>query len=453
MTTVADADLTTWNRYATSPKYRGSNPFGSLTATSLTKDAITWTFSEAVTYGQYVTGDYWVLDEGAGITVNSVSPSPTGTGASYRNGSMVNPSVQGKHGYSGKETIYFDQAYAETFPLVMAGGDSLISTESTDVGGTSVYDFSVSSSATVTSKASVLTVVSSTPSADAFRPCYAGGTKTEYLTTNLNTGLLQNISLTSKPDLTYLNNAADWLARPWIDHLGNWVSRYTHPISNMPNYGREIGLVISEAAVLLNLDYTLAEKQELLYGLIQFGIDIYGMTETGVEWAGDGGHENGRKFPLALAGLMLGDAGMSTAATTVRFGESDQTYYGVTDSLNAGQSKVAYWGTLYGTAGYYEAGCTGAGSKTRAPAALDDDACEGYRNCCTSYTWVGYAIASTVMGQTAMWGDDKFFQYVDRWMEYGLDTRVSDGVASFVFPGDGGTVYIEDFWDQERGNY
>ena len=28
MTTVADVDLSTWNRYATSPKYRGSNPFG-----------------------------------------------------------------------------------------------------------------------------------------------------------------------------------------------------------------------------------------------------------------------------------------------------------------------------------------------------------------------------------------------------------------------------------------
>ena len=450
MTTVADVDLSTWNRYPTSPRLRGSNPFGLLTATSLTRHAITWTFSESVTYGQYVNGDYWVLDEGAGITVNSVSPTPTGTGASYRNGSQVNPAVDDAHGLSG-DANGFDELLAETYPLSLSGGDSLLSAKSSNVTGVDVTGTSISSSVARLSDCSVLTIVSSTPSANAFRPCYVNGTKTEYLTTDLDTSLLKNISLTSKPDASYLTTSARWFNRPWIDHFSGWQARFTHPLNNIPNYGREIGSVISQAAVLLNLDYTATEKQELLYDFIQVGIDIYGMTEIGRTWGADGGHENGRKSALLFAGLLLDSAPMKAALGTATWSEDTQCYVGATASLNAGQSFVSYWGTLYGATGYYEAGCTGTGSKTRAPIALDDDACEDYRNCCTSHTWVGQAIAVKVMEQEVLWNDEKFFQYVDRWMDYGLDARVADGG---VFLADtAAATWIEDLFDQERGNY
>ena len=450
MTTVADADLTTWNRYATSPKYRGSNPFGLLTATSLTRHAITWTFSEAVTYGQYVNGDYWVLDSGSGITVNSVSPSPTGTGTSYRNGSMVNPasaSTQGLTGYG----YSFDAATTASYPLALTGGDSVVSTESTvdDADGTDVRGHTVNNVHIRVSDASVLTVVSSVPSANAFRPCYVNGTKTEYLTTDMDTSLLGTTALATKPDTAYVDNVATWFARPWLDFKSGWTMRQLHPLNNMPNYGTNMGNAVSEAATLLTLDYSASEKQELLYNFIQFGIDLYGMTQIGTSWIAAGGQGQGRYFPLMLASILFSDAGMETALSTSEFSETTQTYVGVTPSANAGQDFVAYFGTLHGAGSYYENGCTGTGDKDKAPLAKNGDAC-GYLTCCTSWTWVGQVMVSYIMGQKAAWNDDNFFAYVDRWMGEGLDPQTKSGS---ILAGDTSAYYITDLWNQERGNY
>src|SRR5208283_4217932 len=51
------------------------------TATSITKDGITWTFSEAVPVGQFVNGDYYVVGP---VTATAISPQPT-TSSPYLN--------------------------------------------------------------------------------------------------------------------------------------------------------------------------------------------------------------------------------------------------------------------------------------------------------------------------------------------------------------------------------
>ena len=43
------------------------------TQSSITKDSITWTFSQAVPVGQFVNGDYYVVGP---VTVTSISPAP-----------------------------------------------------------------------------------------------------------------------------------------------------------------------------------------------------------------------------------------------------------------------------------------------------------------------------------------------------------------------------------------
>src|ERR1700733_11159330 len=50
---------------------------------SVTKDGITWTFSQPVPVGQFVTGDYYVIGP---VTITTIDPAPT-TATPYENGS------------------------------------------------------------------------------------------------------------------------------------------------------------------------------------------------------------------------------------------------------------------------------------------------------------------------------------------------------------------------------
>jgi hypothetical protein len=71
-------------------------------ATQVVKNGITWTFDRDCTVGQFVNGDWWVIDGGSGVKVVSVSPAPSGSGASYLNGSMINPVGPSSQGYDGR---------------------------------------------------------------------------------------------------------------------------------------------------------------------------------------------------------------------------------------------------------------------------------------------------------------------------------------------------------------
>ena len=68
-------------------------PNTSLSATSITQYGITWTFDTNYTTGQFINGDYWVIDSGNGVKIINISPGhsthPT-TGKAI-NGSMINP--------------------------------------------------------------------------------------------------------------------------------------------------------------------------------------------------------------------------------------------------------------------------------------------------------------------------------------------------------------------------
>ena len=95
--------------------------------TSVTHNGITWTFDTAYSVGNYINGDYWVLDPGAGVTVNSVSPAPTGSDSTYRNGSMVNPSVTGDSGWQAYDgRWHFNAALAVAYPKTLVAGQSLV---------------------------------------------------------------------------------------------------------------------------------------------------------------------------------------------------------------------------------------------------------------------------------------------------------------------------------------
>lgn len=394
---------------------------------SVEQYGITWTFDAEVEAGQFITGDWWVVGP---VTVVSVTPEPTGS----RNGSMLNPVDEQAYDSRGGE---YDGSKAESFPLLIAADNSLVSSIShpeaseCDQGGTAGWEtYSGSCQRGPIATQAVLTVVAAPVPDGTFRPGYATPTK-RY-------PHVDEVAFDRLPSHPAPDSAPDGarvlrdFERPWIDHLGSWTMQHGCATLNMFCYGREIGNIVSRGAGFVLLDTP--EQRDVAIRLIQLGIDNFGVVEAGGGWHGDGGHFNGRKFPIVFAGILLGDAAMASPGSE-RVGNEDlMTYYGA--------DGTALWGRDCNSC-YLAAGCENNDScqsgarDCRDPAGLIDG-CSSYRNCCTSTTWVGEALAIHQLGAVDDWDHPPFFDYVDRWM--------NDEVAG----ASGASDFIEELWATYR---
>lgn len=378
-------------------------------ASSVSQYGITWTFDGTYPVGQYVTGDWWVVGP---VTIESVSPDPT----DGRNGSMLDP--VGSQDYDDRAGNH-EAGLRVSFPLTVEGTHSLVSSishpeEPECTNGSSdawlTYDGDCQRGPIHTQ--AILTIVDQAPPADAFRPPYAGPDKPSHRASDVCWDALPKLAGPAElPDAEALLRHVE---RPWVDHLGSWVMQHGCATHNMYCYGREIGNIVAQLATYVLLDTP--QQQTLAIRLIQLGIDNHGVLQAGGGWPGDGGHFNGRKLPIVLAGSLLGDAAMASPGLDVG-NEDRMTYYG--------SDGIARWGRDCDSC-YFASGCDYAGAcmngakDCRDPAGLEDG-CADYRNCCTSVTWVGEALAVHAMGQRQAWGHDAFFDYVDRWVAGDVD--------------------------------
>lgn len=395
---------------------------------SVSQYGITWTFDGPHTVGRYVTGGWWVLGP---VTVTSVSPGPTGT----RNGSMVNPvDAQAYDSRGGK----YEGDKGASFPLALAPGNSLVSsishpnaTNCTRAGGAiqgwSTYDGYCNRGPIRTQ--AVLTVVASQPPTDAFRPPYSGSNKPEFAASEVCWERLPKLA--PPPGTPPTASVLRHMQRPWIDHLGSWQMQHGCASENMYCYGRELGQNVSTVSVFALLD-TPAQR-EATTQLIQLGIDNYGVVQAGGQWGVDGGHFNGRKWPIVFAGMMLGDQGMESPG--VNIGNEDRVVY-------EGSDGKARWGrpctSCFTATCSYPSSCRSGAKDCRDPSGMTD-ACPTYRLNATSPTWVGEALAARLLGAEQMWGNDTFFRYVDRWMA----GDVSGGGSAL-------NTFVNEMWDRYR---
>jgi hypothetical protein len=410
------------------PEDCGECPPGTLES-SVSQYGMTWTFDKPYPCGQFATGDWWCVGP---LTVSSVTPAPTGT----RNGSMLNP--VGSQGYDARAGKY-DGATAVSFPLDMSPPQSLVSSIShpdasacTQGGspGWNTYDGSCQRGPIATQ--AVFTVLASPPAPGTFRPPYAGDSKPLHR--------LSKVAWSALPNLPAPSNAPAGdkvlrhVERPWIDHLNSWTMQHGCATLNMYCYGREVGDVVSTVSQFVLLDTP--ERDDVAIRLIQVGIDNYGVLQGGGGWGADGGHFNGRKWPIVFAGVMLGEAAMRSPG--VHIGNEDRmTYFGANGK--------ALWGRdcndcYFSNGCEYSGSCTNGAKDCRDPAHLVDG-CSGYRNCCTSHTWVGTSLAARILGAKSDWGNDAFFDYIDRWM-------------SGDVPGGGNTTsaFVTEMWNTYHDN-
>jgi len=290
---------------------------------------VTWTFDKPVQTGQFVTGDWWVVPAPGetSVTVVSVDPAPVkSTSGKLINGSMVNP-MPGFQAFDQRGQLFKAERGA-TYPVTLKINQSLgaavchaIDT-STNPGYPKVLNY-----------VAVLTCLSKPASPTDFRPPFAGTDKPLYDSAKLRRDLLPNLAQPATlkaenvPDLKDL--AKRRFSRAWID----WYICFGGVHGDFEaNYGREKTSDVGTAGLLLCLDKkVVGDKEPLLLGLVQTGIDLYGVLSAGGSWTSDGGWNMGRKFPILFAGLMLNDQGMLAigkkfAPESRTFQEDDQAF-------------------------------------------------------------------------------------------------------------------------------
>jgi hypothetical protein len=421
---------------------------------------ITWKFDKKAPVGEFITGDYYVVGP---VTVVEVTPAPTGEGRSFRNGSMLNPPVTGFSAYDGRFANCFRQELTAKYPLELKPGDSLVSMISFGPG--QVADKVPANESYFIEAGAVLTCLKEAVPADTFRPGYCDQKKDVlHRAGDIHWELL--------PSVTPPSSAPPWswaeleraFQRPWIDHVYSWESRDVHPSNNMPGYGREIGSVVSVAALQLCSDAPREQKTKLCQGMIQVGIDNWAIAKRGKSgeaggWISQGGFGYGRKFPIVLAAILLQDQEMlhiSRNAPETAFSEDQATEFGQTWT----GANVRYTGQFPLT------GQTDRGPYEHLWPGLwpgpDRTTSDGYRRASSISSSVGTALAVHLMKAEKVWDYDAFFAYMDRWMyeddaEYVKMIKTALGVdyegkpwclGMHAFPGD--EKFTDEMWAKYR---
>ncbi len=400
---------------------------------SITKDSITWTFSQAAPVGQFVNGDYYVVGP---VTVTSISPAPQ-TDSPYVNGSVLNlPTPDGKSGFDkrlndGSDESWWFNANDRVYPpLSLKPGDALVSSISlSDAQYHNVPEVmrAGDKSCSPVASVSVLTVLAAAVSSDAFRPSYCDRKQVIYHADSLQRQLLPSL-VPPKPAATpSLSQFEIWFRRPWID-MNPFL--FDAPAEYMPSYGAHVSFAVSYVGLLLSLNFTPAQKVNLTNYFVQYGIDLFGCLKAGYGWPAFGGHRSGRKMPVVIAGILLQSDSMKNVSTFFpdQFGEDMQTLY-ISSLPPAGSYTKAWQGATVIYGGHYGVHSDG----TPVSAGLygpyeqlqprnwplltpTEQLGEAYRRCCTSMTWIGEALTMHLWGAENIWNHPAFFDYAVRWM-------------------------------------
>jgi len=403
-------------------------PAAAGTASQIDQHGVTITLNGPHEVGQFANGDYWVLPDGDGkVTLTAMTPAFDGT----HHGWEVNPADTVNQGFDTR--IYnFNASRVPALPYDASPGESIVKAVSVDITDPSPRPS--------LQTAVVLTVLAAAPpdnGATVFRPPYFGAAKPLYRTGDLHPERLPSLSsngVSNVPTLAWVENR---FQRVWLDHKSDWSGAGMHPVENMQEYGSGICVDTGQGALRLMLDDPVANKMAGLIRYVQLGIDMYHMRLGGRTYGPNGGHNHGRKLPVAFAGALLEHDGMKQivydGANEV-YHEDLSFYYSPTAKMvlfgQGDQGESGYWTPLFG----------GAGSKTvNDPYGyIDGGIMPGgaYQYCCNSLTWKGTALCLYLMPELReTWDCELFLEYEDRWVNFGTWTQPDPYALDSVNPG------------------
>lgn len=387
---------------------------------SVSRSGITWTFDQDYPVGQYANGDYWVLAP-SGLTVIEIDPASTLVDGRTQHGSMINPLAK-PFAPNGFDSSLSGGGYQAELNVARPGNGDLSPTNSLIVpAGSSLISSSTHANPgnrPQLKNAAVLTVVDTEPPEGSFRPPYCGTDKTPYWNMeSLDYSILQSLpKVNSSPSsISSVSNSFDGV---WIEIDTQYTGREFHPSSNQPAYGRDLARSLERGLLTLHLDYTNEEKEPLYVRLVQIGIDFYGAAATGARWSANGGHNQGRKMPMLLAGLALDDPNILEYADKEKhfiFQEDQQTWIvteadvgrAVHDQSDIGRPRETYGPEHVGLPEW---------GITHSSTPWDDGSNWGviYRNVVYG-SLLGHTLAAHLTpGAVEAWNWEPFFLYMDR---------------------------------------
>ncbi len=440
---------------------------------SMTTNDITFTFDTTYPTGRFVDGEPWVVENtpGGGVTVNSMTPAYSGG----QNGFEVNRTVMSRQSLDSRINTSFDAPPSLPLPATFAADTSVLKSKAYLDGGSDCGDNSAFK--TCLDQASILTVLASVPPDNSFRPPYYGTEKPIFSADDIDFSRLPKVAdVGSRPSLA---DAEAVFNGPWVDSIDTSRNRYGHPGNAMrtvgggssADYGTNLALSITTAMLRTMHNDTDADKEELVYNVIQYGIDTYYLVKNGMTYEPNGGIMMGRKAPVLYAGHLLQDdstpANAAIAAAMLNINAThnpgpngNKTDYafqedGILRDATAGVDiGRPVWGepepcTAYdrwidsGSGGKACADFTSSGGYGDGESRVDGSRCQAGTWCDAApgapnipqptlsaqeaagtfslgsyqrYTavWFGIGAAMELMGLDDEWGQANFFEYVDR---------------------------------------
>ena len=393
--------------------------------------------AQPLAMGQYLSGDWWLQGP---ITILSTEP----IAAAGRNGFEISPKSIYKQPYDSR-AVGYDAAAMPQLPLTVNPGDNIVKMVSVDSwpGGNPTYIMS----------AMIVTIVSSPPPAQSYRPAYFRNNSAvaalQFTGAQVDWNAYPSLPLPPAPacppapyamctPMPPINTSVTIpYSMPQIDHMNGWSGAQIHPIVNMPNchYGQAIPMAagLAAARLLLN-DVDSVAKAAASHGLVQYGIDIGGIVAGGGNWQSNGGWENGRKLILGLATLVLGESNL-TALTAgvginpdITFSEDNEIWV----SPNATSPGSILWGTnkqysINPEVEYWHLVVSGNGNRIIADpyGFIDGGAVPGgyYDFCCVYKPWKGEALPQHMSPKlAAIINSSEMLTFVTRRYEFGTWT-------------------------------
>jgi len=430
-------------------------------ATNVMQNGITWTFDKDHSVGQFINGDWWVVGPIKIIAITNDLNDPKFEFEVGLNGAVVNPVSTGKQGFDKRAKAYHGQEMYNAELNVNARNDKFIDKDNplelalqssllTAVSWYFVDKENREEKAPVNGKpllrsAAVLTVLDKPAPEGAFRPAFAGTEKKLYNVKDLKHDVLAKLE-----PITPLPNIADLVKqteRVWPDTMnGDSAMETLNPLENMPLTGFAMSRVWAPALLVLNLDPGKIDGQKdnlekLLIQIVQHGIDLAGLANTGSHWDGHW-HGTGRKSVIVFAAQLLGDPQMLDVGNwKTRFIEDMQTFYvsekevAITNSdkwkPDARARLLPYSKEMIGMPEW-------AANEAAANASWD-----AFHRGNANIVFTEFALAAQIMGAKKVWNHDAFFDYADRAMS-NSDLVVGEFAA---------TPFFKAMWEAYRAKY
>lgn len=305
---------------------------------TFTKGSQSVTFDGAIAVRAAFDGNPVIqVPPGGSVTILSWSPAKTGTGASMRNGAVKNPpgSVNANMvNLDGRATT--NETYAATATLNLVAGDVLMIGKSTPegIGGAGALwtptPYHGASTSVLVESEMVVSVVEfdiqnpPTPTAQLMRPPAFGNNWVSRGLRVLAPIWDTQIDMTKLPSVIDLALVESQMTKPWTmigiddvlkifrdfsgDCMSEWSLGSVIPGYQHPGYGSYFSGFVSKALVLLCSNLTTEQKFPLARAMCQWGLDFVTAWADGRNQYPNGGHMQGRKALIILAGHLVAGA-------------------------------------------------------------------------------------------------------------------------------------------------